>query len=972
MEPALELKDLKEASCSMTSFHPRGLQAVRAGKLKSKRPRSNSDSFQEENLRQGFQWRKSLPFGAASSYLNLEKLGEGSYATVYKGISRINGQLVALKVISMNTEEGVPFTAIREASLLKGLKHANIVLLHDIVHTKETLTFVFEYMHTDLAQYMSQHPGGLHPHNVRLFMFQLLRGLAYIHHQHVLHRDLKPQNLLISHLGELKLADFGLARAKSIPSQTYSSEVVTLWYRPPDALLGATAYSSELDIWGAGCIFIEMFQGQPLFTGVSTVFEQLERIWEVLGVPTEDTWPGVSKLPNYNPGNTDLHFLNALKIGNVRRALPLRESILYCELNSQDEFPDWLGEVPEAEDLASRMLKGFPRARVSAQEALVHEYFRALPPQLFQLPDGPLATFRIALLPDVASKNLPTTLLISRDKCQDLVSALPGPERAQPYHGEKGISVPDHGFCQPISIPLCTDIAYNQTILPNLLGHTNQEDAGLEVHQFYPLVKVQCSPELRFFLCSMYAPVCTVLDQAIPPCRSLCERARQGCEALMNKFGFQWPERLRCENFPVHGAGEICVGQNTSDGSGGPGGGPTAYPTAPYLPDLPFTALPPGAADGRGRSGFPFSCPRQLKVPPYLGYRFLGERDCGAPCEPGRANGLMYFKEEERRFARLWVGVWSVLCCASTLFTVLTYLVDMRRFSYPERPIIFLSGCYFMVAVAHVAGFLLEDRAVCVERFSDDGYRTVAQGTKKEGCTILFMVLYFFGMASSIWWVILSLTWFLAAGMKWGHEAIEANSQYFHLAAWAVPAVKTITILAMGQVDGDLLSGVCYVGLSSVDALRGFVLAPLFVYLFIGTSFLLAGFVSLFRIRTIMKHDGTKTEKLEKLMVRIGVFSVLYTVPATIVLACYFYEQAFREHWERTWLLQTCKSYAVPCPPGHFPPMSPDFTVFMIKYLMTMIVGITTGFWIWSGKTLQSWRRFYHRLSHSSKGETAV
>nr|XP_025858237.1 frizzled-7 [Vulpes vulpes] len=553
-----------------------------------------------------------------------------------------------------------------------------------------------------------------------------------------------------------------------------------------------------------------------------------------------------------------------------------------------------------------------------------------------------------------------------------LLGALPAGAGAQPYHGEKGISVPDHGFCQPISIPLCTDIAYNQTILPNLLGHTNQEDAGLEVHQFYPLVKVQCSPELRFFLCSMYAPVCTVLDQAIPPCRSLCERARQGCEALMNKFGFQWPERLRCENFPVHGAGEICVGQNTSDGSGGAGGGPTAYPTAPYMPDLPFTALPPGAADGRGRAAFPFSCPRQLKVPPYLGYRFLGERDCGAPCEPGRANGLMYFKEEERRFARLWVGVWSVLCCASTLFTVLTYLVDMRRFSYPERPIIFLSGCYFMVAVAHVAGFLLEDRAVCVERFSDDGYRTVAQGTKKEGCTILFMVLYFFGMASSIWWVILSLTWFLAAGMKWGHEAIEANSQYFHLAAWAVPAVKTITILAMGQVDGDLLSGVCYVGLSSVDALRGFVLAPLFVYLFIGTSFLLAGFVSLFRIRTIMKHDGTKTEKLEKLMVRIGVFSVLYTVPATIVLACYFYEQAFREHWERTWLLQTCKSYAVPCPPGHFPPMSPDFTVFMIKYLMTMIVGITTGFWIWSGKTLQSWRRFYHRLSHSSKGETAA
>ncbi|CAO2617480.1 Fzd1 [Lemmus lemmus] len=277
----------------------------------------------------------------------------------------------------------------------------------------------------------------------------------------------------------------------------------------------------------------------------------------------------------------------------------------------------------------------------------------------------------------------------------------------------------------------------------------------------------------------------------------------------------------------------------------------------------------------------------------------------------------------------------------------------MRRFSYPERPIIFLSGCYTAVAVAYIAGFLLEDRVVCNDKFAEDGARTVAQGTKKEGCTILFMMLYFFSMASSIWWVILSLTWFLAAGMKWGHEAIEANSQYFHLAAWAVPAIKTITILALGQVDGDVLSGVCFVGLNNVDALRGFVLAPLFVYLFIGTSFLLAGFVSLFRIRTIMKHDGTKTEKLEKLMVRIGVFSVLYTVPATIVIACYFYEQG-----------------GGGVPPH--PPMSPDFTVFMIKYLMTLIVGITSGFWIWSGKTLNSWRKFYTRLTNSKQGETTV
>uniref|UniRef100_A0A8C3J2Y8 Cyclin dependent kinase 15 n=1 Tax=Calidris pygmaea TaxID=425635 RepID=A0A8C3J2Y8_9CHAR len=256
----------------------------------------------------------------------------------------INGQLVALKMIRLEAEEGVPFTAIREASLLKRLKHANIVLLHDIIQTKETLTFVFEYMHTDLAQYMGQHPGGLHSCNVMLFMFQLLRGLAYIHQQHILHRDLKPQNLLISCLGELKLADFGLACAKSIPRQTYSSEVVALWYRPPDVLLGATDYSSDLDIWqGIG-------RQRLLPFSLSFFFSQ------VLGLPTEDTWPGLSKLPAF--------------------------------------FPE-LSRVPAAEDLASRMLTAFPRGRISAQDALLHCFFSPLPPQLCQVSAGKLTRFQL-------------------------------------------------------------------------------------------------------------------------------------------------------------------------------------------------------------------------------------------------------------------------------------------------------------------------------------------------------------------------------------------------------------------------------------------------------------------------------------------------------------------------------------------------------------------------------------------------
>ncbi|XP_070273041.1 frizzled-8-like [Myotis yumanensis] len=152
---------------------------------------------------------------------------------------------------------------------------------------------------------------------------------------------------------------------------------------------------------------------------------------------------------------------------------------------------------------------------------------------------------------------------------------------------------------------------------------------------------------------------------------------------------------------------------------------------------------------------------------------------------------------------------------------------------------------------------------------------------------VVFLLVYFLGMASSIWWVILSLTWFLAAGMKWGNEAIAGYAQYFHLAVWLIPSVKSITALALSSVDGDPVAGTCYVGNQNLNSLRGFVLGPPVLYLLVGTLCLLAGFVSLFRIRSVIKQGGTTTDKLEKLMIRIGIFTLLYTVPASIVVACY-------------------------------------------------------------------------------------
>lgn len=369
--------------------------------------------------------------------------------------------------------------------------------------------------------------------------------------------------------------------------------------------------------------------------------------------------------------------------------------------------------------------------------------------------------------------------------------------------------LPHHGKCEPVTIPLCKDMPYNDTIMPNLLGHTKQEDAGLEVHQYFPLVKVKCNPNLQFFLCSVYVPVCTILEKPIPPCRSLCLSARQGCDTLMETFGFPWPDSLDCDKFPD--PPDICVENNTTSSSSPKYKPPTfpkpSFPTARPNAEsafLPFPNIPEGAVD------LGFVCPVQFKVPKGMDYSLkVGdkiEKDCGAPCDG------MFFSDEQRKFGRIWVGVWSSLCAVSCLMTVLTFLIDTDRFRYPERPIIFLSLCYFMVASAYIVGFWAGDTISCRKPFPSPVdlpklpmVSTITQGTKHEPCTILFMIIYFFGMASSVWWVVLTLTWFLAAGLKWGHEAIEANSQYFHLAAWAVPAIKTITILAMGKVEGNNL-----------------------------------------------------------------------------------------------------------------------------------------------------------------------
>lgn len=319
----------------------------------------------EPPMRKRWRWSRDV-----SEFEELEQIGEGAYGDVLMGRDKVSNEIVALKKVKMDQEkEGFPTTSIRELKMLRSLRHENIVRLKEIVtgqngsgskamKDRHEIYMVFEYVDNDLGGLLDTPSVEFTEAHVKAYVKQLLQGLWYCHERQVLHRDIKGSNLLIDAHGCLKIADMGLARTYCDNLRRYTNRVITLWYRPPELLLGAERYGPEVDIWSVGCLVIEMLcrgKRSAAFPGCDEA-DQIDKIFKVCGLPDNAGYP-------------------------EWRNLPLAKSV---KVEQYHEGPDRLKETfPELSDLALDLVRNLihyrPSERLTAHKALSHPWFWTRP-----------------------------------------------------------------------------------------------------------------------------------------------------------------------------------------------------------------------------------------------------------------------------------------------------------------------------------------------------------------------------------------------------------------------------------------------------------------------------------------------------------------------------------------------------------------------------------------------------------------
>ncbi|XP_014610677.1 PREDICTED: frizzled-9-like, partial [Polistes canadensis] len=489
--------------------------------------------------------------------------------------------------------------------------------------------------------------------------------------------------------------------------------------------------------------------------------------------------------------------------------------------------------------------------------------------------------------------------------------------------------------CERLNVSFCHGLRYNLTAMPNFMGHEDQLQAERGLATLMPLVHYNCSKHLRLFLCAVFAPVCSEhVAMQIPACKSLCLSVRRECEPALTSLTLPWPHMLDCDRFLDRG-NTLCVQppeETLSD------------PVPPVQQQWPTQEQIQPVQTSTGLQN-------HHQCPPH----FVETPDVQTiSCVP-RCGTDAYYRAEDKKFTERWIIGWAWLCFLSTLFTLLTFWVEPSRFRYPERPIVFLALCYNLLSVNYIIrGAIGTETLSCVSQIDGPSYVPVHDGLKSIPCTCWWIIKHYLSLASSTWWTILCVCWFLSARNEWSSEALHNIASYLHAVAWGLPLLITGGSLLSRQIVADELTGLCQI--ADESALWHEVL-PHAILMFLGCILAAVAGGALIRVRRAIRSAGRSATKLERLMTRLGIFALLYVLPALGNLTCILQESSTKPRWRMLALLAAldCRS-AENCAPG---PVyrAAGLEVALLKPFLSLVIGVTSGMWVWSGKTCRAWSK---------------
>ncbi|XP_064652196.1 protein smoothened-like [Lineus longissimus] len=500
------------------------------------------------------------------------------------------------------------------------------------------------------------------------------------------------------------------------------------------------------------------------------------------------------------------------------------------------------------------------------------------------------------------------------------------------------------GTCEPIPSGmkcLGVQLPYTETSLVYANDSTTLENVQEKLILWSALKNVpQCWAVIQPFLCAVYMPSCnssvnqtdnSTITKVSFVSKELCELTRGPCKIVSSTRG--WPSFLQCDR---------------------------SY----------FKAGCKSPVDGL-EFNKTSTCERPLVKTPNPSSWYEAVEGCGIQCQ----NPL--FTQEEHDHVHIFIAVWGTICLLCTLFTVLTFLIDWKNASrYPALILFFINVCFFLGSVGWLAQFGpgARDDIVCRR----DGTMRTAEPQVNNGesasCTIVFFIVYFFMMAGVTWFVVLAFAWHLTfKALGTPRDEVDGKTAYFHITAWSFPLVLTIICLAITEVDGDSVSGICFVGYINHGTRAGLVLVPVGMALTAGLFFLIKGLVTLIRVRQDCPSviSGKATSKIRETIIRIGSFTSLafIFVFATFAVHVYIFTQeadwqlSFKEYVICEANVTVANSLTNQTTTCHLR-SRPNLSAMMVHIFSYFGAGIAMSSWVWTKATISAWGRFFRKIFH--------